>query len=70
MARAYAAGGADLRLLTRATSNLAGIEGIAAETVVGDLRNVVALRTALSGCQVLVHVAADYRLWVPDPQAL
>ncbi len=30
--------GASLRLLTRSTSNLAGLEGLDAETVVGDLR--------------------------------
>ena len=67
VARAYAEQGAVLRLLTRSSSNLASIEGIAAETVVGDLRNVETLRSALTGCDALVHVAADYRLWVPDP---
>jgi dihydroflavonol-4-reductase len=67
VARAYAEQGAELRLLMRSSSNLASIEGIAAETVVGDLRNVETLRSALTGCDALVHVAADYRLWVPDP---
>ena len=67
VALAYAAAGADLRLLTRSSSNLASLDGIAAETVVGDLRHVEALRSALTGCDALVHVAADYRLWVPDP---
>ncbi len=67
VARAYAAQGAELRLLTRKSSNLAGLEGIAAETVVGDLREPESLWSALTGCDALVHVAADYRLWVPDP---
>lgn len=67
VARAYAARGASLRLLTRSTSNLAGLEGVDAETVIGDLRQPEALRSALAGCDALVHVAADYRLWVPDP---
>ena len=70
VARAYADGGAELRLLTRSTSNLAALEGLAAETVVGDLREAEALRSALAGCEVLVHVAADYRLWVRDPEAM
>jgi len=70
VARAYAAEGAELRLLTRSTSNLAGLEGIAAETVVGDLREPEKLRSALAGCDALVHVAADYRLWVPDPKEM
>jgi dihydroflavonol-4-reductase len=70
VARAYAAQGATLRLLTRKTSNLAGIEDIAAESVIGDLRQPEQLRSALTGCDALVHVAADYRLWVPDPQEM
>ncbi len=70
VARAYAAAGAELRLLTRKTSSLAGVEGIAAEQVVGDLREVAGLRSALAGCDALVHVAADYRLWVPDPKEM
>ncbi len=70
VARAYAAEGAELRLLTRATSKLAAIEGLAAEVVVGDLREPESLRTALRGCDALVHVAADYRLWVRDPKEM
>ena len=67
VARAYAEQGAELRLLTRSSSNLASLDGIAADTVVGDLRSPESLRSALLGCDALVHVAADYRLWVPDP---
>ena len=70
VARAYAAEGASLRLLTRTTSKLTAIEGIAADVVVGDLRQPEALRTALRGCDALVHVAADYRLWVRDPKEM
>src|SRR5665213_3044704 len=70
VARAYAADGVELRLLTRATSKLTAIEGFAAEVVVGDLRQAEALRTALRGCDALVHVAADYRLWVRDPKEM
>jgi dihydroflavonol-4-reductase len=70
VARAYAAAGAELRLLTRKSSKLSAIEGITAEVVVGDLRQPESLRTALRGCDALVHVAADYRLWVRDPQEM
>jgi len=70
VARVYAGQGASLRLLTRNTSNLTGLEGIDAETVVGDLRQPQALRSALAGCDALIHVAADYRLWVPDPKEM
>jgi dihydroflavonol-4-reductase len=70
VARAYAAQGANLRLLTRSSSSLAAIDGISGEIVTGDLRQPESLRTALRGCDALVHVAADYRLWVRDPKAM
>jgi dihydroflavonol-4-reductase len=38
--------------------------------VVGDLLQVDALRTALEGCDAVMHVAADYRLWVTDPEKM
>ncbi|MGI8771945.1 MAG: hopanoid-associated sugar epimerase [Acidobacteriaceae bacterium] len=70
VARAFAAQGADLRLLVRATSRLDNLEGLVAEAAVGDLAQPETLRSALRGCDALVHVAADYRLWVPDPAAM
>jgi dihydroflavonol-4-reductase len=62
--------GADLRILIRSSSKLANLEGIPAETVVGDLLQVDALRSALDGCDAVMHVAADYRLWVTDPEKM
>ncbi len=70
VARRYAAEGASLRLLTRQTSRLDSLAGIDAEVVTGDLREPEGLRSALAGCDALVHVAADYRLWVRDPQEM
>jgi dihydroflavonol-4-reductase len=70
VAKALAAEGAQLRLLVRKTSNLANLEGIAGETHVGDLSEPESLRPALAGCDAVVHVAADYRLWIPDPKAM
>ena len=70
VARAFAAHGAKLRLLVRATSRLENLEGIPAETVMGDLRDPESFRSALGDCDALIHVAADYRLWVRDPQAM
>jgi len=70
VARQYAAEGACLRLLTRQTSRLDSLNGIDAEMVTGDLRQPEKLRSALTGCDALVHVAADYRLWVRDPKQM
>jgi dihydroflavonol-4-reductase len=66
VARLAAEQGADLRLLTRSTSNTANLPRNA-ELVTGDLRNPSAFASALRGCDALLHIAADYRLWVPDP---
>jgi dihydroflavonol-4-reductase len=70
VARCYADAGAELRLLTRSTSRMDALAGLNAETVVGDLREPEKLRSALTGCDALVHVAADYRLWVRDPKEM
>ena len=67
VARVLADQGADLRLLVRPTSNLRNLEGLKAETVTGDLRDAASLEKAMSGCDTVFHVAADYRLWVRDP---
>jgi dihydroflavonol-4-reductase len=67
VARVLAEQGAELRLLVRPTSNLKNLEGLKAETAIGDLRDPASLEKAMSGCEVVFHVAADYRLWVRDP---
>ena len=70
VAKALAAAGADLRLLVRISSNMANLEGIAGDTHVGDLADPDSLKPALAGCDAVVHVAADYRLWIRDPEAM
>jgi dihydroflavonol-4-reductase len=70
VALALAAQGADLRLLVRKNSNLKNLEGIRGETHVGDLLEPESLRAGLEGCDALMHVAADYRLWIRDPQTM
>jgi dihydroflavonol-4-reductase len=70
VARALLAAGHQVRVLVRAQSSRRNIAGLAVEPVIGDLADVGALDAALQGCEALFHVAADYRLWTPDPQAL
>src|SRR5438034_10176984 len=64
VARALAEQGAELRLLVRATSDPRNIQDLRAERVIGDLRDPDSLDPAMAGCDVVFHVAADYRLWV------
>jgi dihydroflavonol-4-reductase len=70
VAKAMAAEGADLLMLVRKTSNLVNLEGIPGETEVGDLAQPDTFAPALAGCDAVVHVAADYRLWIRDPEAM
>jgi dihydroflavonol-4-reductase len=68
VARELAARGADLRLLVRSTSRMENIDSLHAERVVGDLCDSASLKKAISGCEFVFHIAADYRLWTPDPR--
>ena len=70
VAKALSAEGADLRLLVRKNSNLRNLEGIHGDTFAGDLANPEPIKNALAGCDAVMHVAADYRLWIPDPKAM
>lgn len=70
VARALAGQGAELRLLVRKTSNLANLGEMAATTVTGDLLQPESLRSGVRGCDCVMHVAADYRLWVRDPKQM
>ncbi len=70
VARALLARGHNLRLLARPGSDRRNLAGLAAEVVEGDLGNPASLARAVAGCRYVFHVAADYRLWVPDPHAM
>jgi dihydroflavonol-4-reductase len=59
-----------LRLLVRPTSDLRNIADLNADRVVGDLRDPASIEKALAGCDALFHVAADYRLWVRNPEQM
>jgi dihydroflavonol-4-reductase len=71
VARVLAEQGAQLRLLVRPTSDLRNLDDLTGDRfvdrVVGDLRDAASISKATSGCDVVFHVAADYRLWVRDP---
>jgi dihydroflavonol-4-reductase len=66
VARQLAARGERVRVLARASSNRAALEGLGAEIVQGDLRNAASLDGTVVGVRQVFHVAADYRLWARD----
>ena len=64
------AAGHTVRALVRPSSDRRALDGLDVEFAVGDLRDAPSLARACAGCERLFHVAADYRLWVPDAAAL
>jgi len=62
--------GHDVCALVRPNSNRLNLTGLDVELVEGDLTETDSLRKALKNCDNLFHVAADYRLWIPDPKSI
>lgn len=68
--RALLARGLRVRALVRAGSDRRNLDGLPVELVTGDLRDPASLAEAVAGCRNVFHVAADYRIWVPDPDRM
>lgn len=68
VARALAAQGRQVRGLVRATSPRANLADFPGTLVEGDARDAAAMAEAMRGVKHLFHVAADYRIWAPDPE--
>ncbi|AOJ03840.1 NAD-dependent dehydratase [Burkholderia mayonis] len=67
VARAARQQGYRVRVLVRPTSPRTNVADLDAEIATGDMRDEASMRAALRGVRYLLHVAADYRLWAPDP---
>jgi dihydroflavonol-4-reductase len=70
VARALLARGRPVRVLLRPTSDRRNVADLAVDVRLGTLEDPASLAAALEGCGSLFHVAADYRLWVRDPDAM
>ena len=70
VARALCGAGWQVRALARPTSDRRNLRQLPLELAIGDLHDPASLERALEGCEALFHVAADYRLGVPDPHEL
>lgn len=70
VARTLAGHGYRLRGLVRASSSPVNLADFPGELVEGDARDPVAMEGAMGGVSTLFHVAADYRLWAPDPEEI
>lgn len=70
VARRLLAAGHRVRVLARAGGDRRNLAGLDVDLVEGDLLDPASLSAAVAGVEALFHVAADYRLWVPDPAAM
>ena len=67
VARALLARGHRVRVLARPNSDRRNLGGLAVEIAEGAMEDPRSLARAVAGCRYVYHVAADYRIWVPDP---
>lgn len=70
VARCLLDAGHEVRCLVRPGSDRRNLYKLPVEISEGDLRSVPSLKRAVTGCDNLFHVAADYRLWVPNPETM
>lgn len=70
VARVLLKAGHPVRVLARLRSDRRNLKGLSVEIVQGSLEDTSSLGAAVAGCRYLFHVAADYRLWVPDPERM
>ncbi len=68
--RSLLSAGHEVRVLARPSSDRRNLADLPVEIAEGDLLNHASLKKAVNGCDNLFHVAADYRLWVPDPKTM
>jgi dihydroflavonol-4-reductase len=70
VARALLAEGRAVRATVRPGSDRRNLDGLGVEVVEADLGDAASLMRAVDGCDAVYHVAADYRLWVPEPASI
>jgi dihydroflavonol-4-reductase len=70
VARALLRAGCPVRVLARPGGDRRNLAGLELDIAEGALEDAASLAAAVGGCRYLFHVAADYRLWVPDPAAM
>jgi dihydroflavonol-4-reductase len=70
VARALAGAGYKVRALVRRSSARTNLDLAGLELAEGDMRDAAAVARAAEGVRHVFHVAADYRLWAPDPEEI
>lgn len=70
VARLLTSKGFEVLALSKKNNDRKNIQGLPVSVIEGDLKNPDTYKDALKGCDCLFHVAADYRIWVPNPKEM
>jgi dihydroflavonol-4-reductase len=62
--------GYSVRALVRERDAYSTLVGLDIEFFKGDVRDREAVKRAVTGVRYVFHVAADYRLWTPNPKEI
>ncbi len=68
LARLLLKQGFKVKTLARKNSDRQNLKGLDVEIVEGGLLDKSAVEAGVRGCRYAFHVAADYRIWIPDPE--
>lgn len=67
LARLLLKQGLKVKALARKGSDRQNLDGLDVEIVEGGLLDKSAIEAGVKGCRYAFHVAADYRIWIPNP---
>ena len=70
LCRALCAQQEDVKAFVREGADTRNLDHLALTLTYGNLLDPESLKRAMKNCSSVYHVAADYRLWVPDPQTM
>ncbi len=59
--------GLKVKALVRKDGDRRNLDGLGVDLVEGSLTDKAVIESGISGCRYVFHVAADYRIWIPNP---
>ncbi|MFD2177516.1 NAD-dependent epimerase/dehydratase family protein [Veronia pacifica] len=59
-----------VRAMHLPNENLANLQGLPVETMSADITDLESLKIAMYNCDYVIHAAAIYKLWLPEPEKM
>jgi len=70
LARLLLKQGLKVKALARKGNDRRNLDGLSVDIVEGGLLDRSAIEDGVKGCRYVFHVAADYRIWIPNPDSM